>query len=520
MEDLPGVTAAAQLPLHVPLAPYLHDHRFDGRAVLPGVEALDILARAARRFDPAVDVTRMRAVAFDKFLALDPGASHLTACAELTRHAAGSLTAVLTTRSASKSGAMTRVKAHVRATFGGPMEAVPELPLDLAAAPEGACLSLAREQIYPELVAFGPRYRNLSVVHVARAGAVAEIAAPDVPDAVPEGGALGSPFAFDAAMHAACIWGQRFAGVVPFPVGFDGRRVHVPTRPGESYWAHVLPVKGEGGVLTFDLRLYDREGRLCEACAGLRMRDVSGGRLQPPDWVRGDGEEAAAGRLAGRCRAMAVIELSALAPFAERALSDPEHARLAGMRGRRRTSFIAARLACKRLARRLSGDDVRTPAGSITTVRADRPLLPACPRTGGRATQSCSVAHDRRFAVAVAADGPVGVDVETLSERVLKSRSLYMNAAEEALVRASPLGEVPAALRVWSVKEAVTKALDIALAAAWQRVQVIALEPFESRLRLDDREEQRAVHDRVGEHLFTLVGGQFCDPSDRTDRTD
>jgi phosphopantetheinyl transferase (holo-ACP synthase) len=73
---------------------------------------------------------------------------------------------------------------------------------------------------------------------------------------------------------------------------------------------------------------------------------------------------------------------------------------------------------------------------------------------------------------------------------------------------------------VWSVKEAVTKALDIALAAAWQRVQVIALEPFESRLRLDDREELRAVHDRVGEHLFTLVGGQFCDPSDRTDRTD
>ena len=122
--------------------------------------------------------------------------------------------------------------------------------------------------------------------------------------------------------------------------------------------------------------------------------------------------------------------------------------------------------------------------------------------------------------MAVAADGPVGVDVETLSERVLKSRSLYMSAAEEALVRASPLGEVAAALRVWSVKEAVTKALDITLAAAWQRVQVIALEPFESRLRLDDREELRAVHDRVGEHLFTVVGGQFCDPSDRTDRTD
>ncbi len=152
MEDLPGVTATAQLPLHVPLASYLHDHRFDGRAVLPGVEALDILARAARRFDPVVDVTRMRAVAFDKFLAIDPGASHLTASAELTRHADGSLTAVLATRAASKSGGMTRVRTHAGATFGGPMKAVPELPLDLAAAPEGACLSLARAQIYPELI--------------------------------------------------------------------------------------------------------------------------------------------------------------------------------------------------------------------------------------------------------------------------------------------------------------------------------------------------------------------------------
>jgi len=27
---------------------------------------------------------------------------------------------------------------------------------------------------------------------------------------------LGSPFPLDAAMHAACVWGQRFGGIVPF----------------------------------------------------------------------------------------------------------------------------------------------------------------------------------------------------------------------------------------------------------------------------------------------------------------
>ncbi|MCU0564287.1 MAG: polyketide synthase dehydratase domain-containing protein [Desulfobacterales bacterium] len=514
MEDLPGLAAPVQLPLHVPLAPYLHDHRFDGRAVLPAVEALDLLARAARRHLPGLDVTRMRQAAFDRFLPIDPGAPFLEATVELSRRADGSLAAVLATRAVSRSGAMTRTKSHAAAVFGGPAETAPELPLDLAAAPEGVCLTLAGEGIYPELVAFGPAYRNLVTLHLSRAGAVADVATP----AIPAAGPLGSPFAFDAAMHAACIWGQRFAGIVPFPVGFDERRVFLPTRPGEGYWAHVLPVAIEGVVLSFELRLYDGEGRLRELCLGLRMRDVSAGRMRPPAGVRAGDEPL--GRLAAACRAFSVVELAALAPFAERTLSAPELARVEGLRGRRRASCTAARLACKRLARQLSGGDDRTPPGAITTVRPERPQLPACPRTDGRGAGACSVAHDRRFAVAVAAEGSVGVDVEALDERVLRSRALFMHPAEEALVRASALGEVAAAVRIWSVKEAVTKALDIPLAAAWARVEVTSVGEGESRLRLDDREELRAVHDRVEDHVFTVVGGQFCDPSDRTDRTD
>jgi hypothetical protein len=411
MEDLPDVAAPVQLPLPIPLAPHLHDHRFDGRDVLPAVEALELLARVARRHLPDLDVTRMRQAAFDRFLPVDPGASSLEAVAELTRQADGSLAAALAMRAVSRSGTMTRTKRHAAAVFGGPADHVPAFPLDLAAAPEGVCLTLVRERIYPELVAFGPAYRNLVTLHVSRAGAVADVATP----AIPAAGPLGSPFAFDAAMHAACIWGQRFAGVVPFPVGFDERRVLLPTRPAERYWAHVRPAAVEGGVLTFELRLYDREGRLRELCLGLRMRDVSAGRMQPPDWIRAEREPL--GRLAGACRALAVIELAALAPFSERALSAPERARIEGMRGRRRSSCVAARLACKRLARRLSDDDDRTPSEAITTVRPERPELPVCPRTDGRGTEACSVAHDRRFAVAVAAEGPVGVDVEVLSER-------------------------------------------------------------------------------------------------------
>ena len=45
-------------------------------------------------------------------------------------------------------------------------------------------------------------------------------------------------------------------------------------------------VRKRGGYLLFDLWLHDREGRLCEFIQGLTMRDVSGGRLQTPGWVR------------------------------------------------------------------------------------------------------------------------------------------------------------------------------------------------------------------------------------------
>jgi phosphopantetheinyl transferase len=217
-------------------------------------------------------------------------------------------------------------------------------------------------------------------------------------------------------------------------------------------------------------------------------------------------------RMAARCRATAVIELAALPPFAEKALSERERNRLAGMSGRRRKSYLAARLACKRVSRLLSDNDMQTAPEDIPTVCSDRPHHPCCPLTDGRSLFSCSVSHDDWFAVAVAADRCVGIDVEKISERVLKSRSLYMSEQERALVPEAPLGEIETAVRIWSIKEAVSKAFDITLAAAWQRVQVRAVGCLESRFQIDDEGSHTAVHASVGPHVFTLV----CQPAART----
>lgn len=97
---------------------------------------------------------------------------------------------------------------------------------------------------------------------------------------------LGSPFVLDAAMHAACVWGQRFAGMVAFPVGFDRRMIYKTTKKGGAYCARINPVNAGREVLTFDLWIFDQDGLIHESVSGLRMRDITGGRMRPPLWIR------------------------------------------------------------------------------------------------------------------------------------------------------------------------------------------------------------------------------------------
>jgi phosphopantetheinyl transferase len=504
MEDFPKIVESTQLPLALPRHLYLNDHCFDGRAVLPAVEAMEILAQAARRIHPGSDVTAMTGIKFDKFLTLTPQTVQIQASCDLSLYENGDMKAVLTTRTESKMAALTRIKAHATVIFPQQEQVMPNLPLDMAASLEGVTFSIRNQEIYPDLIPFGPSYRNVANVHVAAQGAIAEIRTP-VDNPVAEGARrLGSPFALDAAFHAACVWGQRFAGIIAFPVAMDQRRIFAHTRSGETYYAHVLPVRADSGQLIFDLRIYDRAGCLYEACSGVRMRDVSGGKLKPPQWVRATGENQWATRIAARCDALTMIELASLAPFADQTLAVGEETRLKNMSGPRRRSYLAARLACKRLSRILSDHDTQTDPRLITTVCEDRPR-PCCPLTDGSCPYSCSVSHDDRFVVAAAGGARLGVDVEKMSGRLLKSRRLYMGDQEERLVRESPLGEIEAAVRIWSIKEAVTKALDITLADAWTRVRVKMVGAIESRFQIDDQDPSTAIHDVLGEHVFTLV---------------
>jgi hypothetical protein len=87
-------------------------------------------------------------------------------------------------------------------------------------------------------------------------------------------------------MHAACVWGQRFSEIVPFPTGFEKRIIYQKTKKGGSYLGRVVPVNVKPNSLIFDIWIYDPEGTIYESVSGIQMRDVSQGRLRPPHWIK------------------------------------------------------------------------------------------------------------------------------------------------------------------------------------------------------------------------------------------
>jgi hypothetical protein len=314
MESLSLPVRDMKIPLSIPIPAYLRDHRYEGRAVLPAAEALQILAESLPRDLPRCDPRLQEGGEFSRLLLLDPVAGTLNVFHEIAVSPDGRRQSRLTTLRSGRQTQLNRRMTHVSVVFAtiengaaglenGPMDhpveanagcfskkrdADPGCGADPAHAEEAGSRSpmftFPCERLYADLVPFGPAYRNVvSEIDLAETGAWATVSGGNHPEAV---GPLGSPFPFDAAMHVACAWGQRYRNVVAFPVGFDHREIILPTIAGETYLCRVFPLSDEGAVLRFNVRLFDEDRRPVEIIQRLKMRDISGGRLKPPVWVR------------------------------------------------------------------------------------------------------------------------------------------------------------------------------------------------------------------------------------------
>jgi len=267
----------------LPVAPYLRDHHFEGKTVLPAVESLILLARIVGDLHPRANLCYQADAQFPRLLAIDPAAEQVELQVDVTHLSVG-IEASLCSLLKVKNFTMSRRLEHARVTFINE-----DIPRRVSAPPgeafgqTGDCFFVSSDKIYRELIPFGPFYQNIiGELAVCEGRVLATISggSGQADDTI-----LGSPFVLDAAMHAACVWGQRFVGIVPFPTGIGRRIIHKKTKKDKTYLARVAPARVDAEELFFDVWIFEPDGVLCESITGLHMRDITQGRMSPPGWV-------------------------------------------------------------------------------------------------------------------------------------------------------------------------------------------------------------------------------------------
>ena len=271
--------------LEIDAYPYLQDHYFEGQAIFPAVEALIVMAKVAAANFPQVNVCHQKQTRFLRFLSIDPQEKVKKVFADIKEAADASLSVTISTMAKSKAGTISRMLEHAYVEFAS--SAIQDYPVSQLAGIKHLCgkhFNVPAAAIYRELVPFGKAYQNIvGELSLSPEGAIAHLYGG-------EGEAnddlIGSPFPLDASLHAACTWGQRYAGIVAFPVGFAERKIYRKTRKEGRYIGKVIPVNTSRETLIFNALIYDLDGIIHESVSGIQMRDVSQGRLKPPDWMK------------------------------------------------------------------------------------------------------------------------------------------------------------------------------------------------------------------------------------------
>jgi len=271
-------------PVEIPVRAWFADHYFNGRVVLPAVETMLLLAGEVDRSFSGFDIRVMDGARFGRFLELPPPGSVVPALVEWQKLEDGSLGVKLLSRVQLKH--MTRLQEHGEIHFSPVRRQRRKFPVVTDHA-DGVETRISALQIYGELVPFGPGYHTLQedlVLGATSARGIVQAPAFGGNDAIAD--TVGSPFPLDGAFHAACVLGQRSVNFVPFPVGFTRRIISQPTRPGGRYHTRVELIARTREELVFDLSITDERHEVCESVTGLRMRDVSGGTIRPPEWIK------------------------------------------------------------------------------------------------------------------------------------------------------------------------------------------------------------------------------------------
>lgn len=270
------------IDLFIPL--YFRDHYWSGKAVLPAVESMEILAQAVLSKFPDVNPFFITDSNFLKFLEIPPKADYLSVNIRLQVEHQGAIKASLYSLIQLKNSGIKRTIEHASLFFSALTPEQLSPVLEFSAAMPASAIKIPAAAVYAELVPFGPAYHNIqNKLLLAEHKAFAYIRA-HVPH--PAAYQLGSPFILDAAFHAACVWGQRYAGITGFPLSCKSIRIFNPPEFDELYYAQIIPLTISGLQFEADILIYDNQGICCQYAQQVLMRDISAGKEKPPDWIQ------------------------------------------------------------------------------------------------------------------------------------------------------------------------------------------------------------------------------------------
>ncbi len=416
----PGVELIVDSTLSSINDPYLEEHVYQGERLFPAVVGLEAMAQTAKALLETEQNPDFENVEFNRPIVVPKNGKLIIRIAALVR---SSSSVQITVRS-EESGFQVD---HFRTTchFAEAKDPTPsrQPALDTRSGDPSACIPFNIDRdLYDRLLFHGGRFRRVQNYRLLRAKeCVAQVRCePDMSwfDAhLPQDLALGDCGVRDAAIHAiqACLPHARLlpAGVRRITLGTWANSVATRTNP--QLLLHAKEISRDGDYYEYDLELIDSGGLVIEQWDGLRLCRVD----QIP-----------------HRRAWPV---ALLGPFLERRLDE--------LTPSTRVSLV--------LARDLAGDEaIRQALGEPLplTRRADgKPEAPL-----GRGV---SASHSQNLTLAVAANTPVGCDLEPVTSRtpelwqdLLGSEGFRL---AEWIAQSEDLDA--AATRVWSAQESLKK---------------------------------------------------------------